>query len=70
MMAIRQFCERKTSNEVGNTWGRSLEHSEFFQDVASSEFQILKTMRHKHPHFVGIVRIDVEDMRLAKEVGE
>ncbi len=27
-------------------------------------------MPHKHPHRIGIVRIDVEDMRLAKEVGK
>ncbi len=27
-------------------------------------------MRHEHPHRVRIVRIDVEDVRLAEEVGE
>lgn len=26
-------------------------------------------MRHKHPHRVRIIRIDVEDVRLTKEVG-
>ncbi len=27
-------------------------------------------MRHKHPHRVRIIRIDVEDVRLAKEIGQ
>ena len=27
-------------------------------------------MRHKHPHRVRIVRIDVEDVRLPKEIGQ
>ena len=30
----------------------------------------LYPMRHKHPHRVRIIWIDVEDMRLAKEVGQ
>ena len=27
-------------------------------------------MRHKHPYRMRIVRIDVEDVRLAKEIGQ
>ena len=27
-------------------------------------------MRHKHPHRVRVIRIDVEDVRLPKEVGQ
>ena len=27
-------------------------------------------MRHKHPHRVRVIRIDVEDVRLAKEIGQ
>jgi len=27
-------------------------------------------MRHKHPHRVRVIRIDVEDVRLAQEIGK
>ena len=27
-------------------------------------------MRHKHPHRVRVIRIDVEDVRLAQEIGQ